>query len=255
MIFVSQRWKVAKEHLSVDCVPDRHGEQKARRDEATIRQEYDKICTRLSELLPVEQSAQVDLQNKLKDLQAELFIISHCSVKPTAIDMSFLSRRKWSAKDKCAVPQFAIFSTKNPTCVLKYGRYRTNVAPWTSEPAVFLQFCGQPIRDVLVNRANYEWGRRGDRLEVEVSLSTTFSGAMPDSTRQLILAAEKAFDNVFIVADAPEWQLQVQQVPLPVRIGDPLVIGQKGQKFWLLDKFLTTAAEDWALSEFTVDHG
>src|SRR5262249_206542 len=73
--------------------------------------------------------------------------------------------------------------------------------------------------------------------------------AIPDPVRAKIKDVRHVLDHVYIVAEAaPDGDYQSHIVRLPAE--DPLVIGQKGDDFWLIDAFDLTPREAY-LCEFT----
>lgn len=87
-----------------------------------------------------------------------------------------------------------------------------------------------------------------------ISLQTTFTGLIPPDIRKKINEAREIFHgNVFVVAEAGEFQLNIT-TPIPQR--DPLVVGYDGnvdsEHLWLIASFDTTPVEE-AIRLYTGD--
>lgn len=81
-----------------------------------------------------------------------------------------------------------------------------------------------------------------------VKLHAKLGGTIPDNIRELIRKEKNNFDKILILAAAPEWSLEAKrQVVIQA---DPLVIGQKRNKYYLLGKFDLTPLEKWLEAEF-----
>ena len=85
-------------------------------------------------------------------------------------------------------------------------------------------------------------------------LTAEFDGILPKSTRELGLAAKHRFSNLYLIVDQQKrWQSTLLRDPAP-RALDPLLIGElkKGsrRRFFLLDQFDLTAAEQYLADEF-----
>jgi hypothetical protein len=88
----------------------------------------------------------------------------------------------------------------------------------------------------------------------KLSLVAEFDGILPKSTREIALVARRRFDNLYLIVDQQRrWQSTVLRDPVP-RALDPLLIGElkKGsrRRFFLLDQFDLTAAEQYLADEF-----
>ena len=90
----------------------------------------------------------------------------------------------------------------------------------------------------------------------KLSLVAEFDGILPKSTRDIALTAKYRFDNLYLIVDQQKrWQSTLLRDPAP-RALDPLLIGElkKGdcRRFFLLDQFDLTAAEQYLADEFAV---
>jgi hypothetical protein len=85
-------------------------------------------------------------------------------------------------------------------------------------------------------------------------LTAEFDGILPKSTREIAVAAQHRFNHLYLVVDQQKrWQSTVLRDPVP-RALDPLLIGElkcgSRRRFFLLDQFDLTAAEQYLADEF-----
>jgi hypothetical protein len=85
-------------------------------------------------------------------------------------------------------------------------------------------------------------------------VTAEFDGLLPKSTREIALAAKQRFNNLYLIVDQQKrWQSTLLRDPVP-RALDPLLIGELRQgsrrRFFLLDQFDLTAAEQYLADEF-----
>jgi hypothetical protein len=101
----------------------------------------------------------------------------------------------------------------------------------------------------------------------QVAATVSWGGRIPDASRAIIQNAQGQFDEVLIVAEINEWKITKKVHPLLffgmlfeasissvlnvlAVIGDPLVIGRRGDIFWLVHEFDTTELESCLAREF-----
>lgn len=106
-------------------------------------------------------------------------------------------------------------------------------------------FLAYLVAESLLNRI-YPWKK--------LVLTAEFDGILPQSTREIALAAKHRFSNLYLIVDQQKrWQSALLRDPVP-RALDPLLIGElrKGsrRRFFLLDQFDLTAAEQYLADEF-----
>jgi hypothetical protein len=87
-----------------------------------------------------------------------------------------------------------------------------------------------------------------------LSLTASFDGLLPAATREKALRARDFFDNLYLVVDQQNrWQSKLLPIPESVLL-DPLLIGEKRKNFqsryYLIDQFELTKAEDYLVAEF-----
>jgi len=81
-----------------------------------------------------------------------------------------------------------------------------------------------------------------------VRLRTSFTGMIPNETRERIAKWKETFpDEIYIVNEA-SWRFE--SLPRPL-FGDPLVIGAKSGRYYLIDVFDPTTLESYIAKEFT----
>lgn len=86
-------------------------------------------------------------------------------------------------------------------------------------------------------------------------ISARFGGILPEEVRALSFRARNSalFDEVFILAEVPKWQIKDTGTPLLSRDGDPLLIGHEGGRFWLLAAFDVTPVEEYVAREYATN--
>ncbi|HEY0793073.1 MAG TPA: hypothetical protein VGD78_18555 [Chthoniobacterales bacterium] len=87
-----------------------------------------------------------------------------------------------------------------------------------------------------------------------LSLSATFDGLLPKETRDKARRARHLFDQLYLVVDQQtRWKSDLLPVPTSALL-DPLLIGEKREQFrsryYLIDQFELTQAEDYLRAEF-----
>jgi hypothetical protein len=87
-------------------------------------------------------------------------------------------------------------------------------------------------------------------------LTAEFNGILPKKTREKARAAKEQFDKLYLVVDQQHrWNSVLLPDPSP-RILDPLLIGELqqdcGRKYYLIDQFDLTEAEQYLADEFAV---
>ena len=87
-------------------------------------------------------------------------------------------------------------------------------------------------------------------------MTAEFDGILPKQTREKALAGKSQFDRLYVIIDQQHrWKSALLPDPRP-RALDPLLIGELSQgrcrKFYLIDQFDLTAAEQYLADEFAV---
>lgn len=214
-----------------------------------VEQEYrNRICAQHAVL-------QQSLVSRLMGLKEELgraeFDNSCLAAGYRRIDMSFMSKRKLSEKFQCELPLFAMFTTSDSRCSLMARAERESTCvseSRSSVPFIFGKLQAE-VGAILARRASdsLDWQR-----ERQVTISAKFAGAIPDDVRYKIPAAQAVFPEIFIVTEAPEWEIETFETlyrdeyswnelkPLSTPEGGALLVGKRGDNFWLIAVFRLT---------------
>lgn len=173
----------------------------------------------------------------------------HIDAKYARIDMSFMRRRRQPRQYDCPLPHFGLFSFTDPACVLEASNQHVLL-----KPAVLLRWWSD-LTEKLVSQARGHCARR--RLEkATFGLKADFGaaligGSFDDQVRRQIRQAEPDFEELYLVAEAPDWAYSLEVVrPKPLAIADPLVVGRNGEYFWLVALFDLTSSEEYIRREF-----
>jgi hypothetical protein len=81
-----------------------------------------------------------------------------------------------------------------------------------------------------------------------VRLRTSFTGMIPNETRERINKWKTTFPNDIYIVNEASWKLESPPRPL---FGDPLVIGAKAGRYYLIDVFDPTTLESYIAKEFS----
>ncbi len=164
----------------------------------------------------------------------------------------------WRRK-KDGLPSLAIFGLDSPVCKFSAARRQRyndwGVSRGTANSFVTTPILPKPLRVYYDDIAKLLQRRRssGQRL-ASATISVRFAGVIPPATREKIRKSLPVFDQVFILAEAPDWkatQRRRRVKPVPMPIGDPLVVGYKAGQLFLIDTFDTTPVENYIAQEFT----
>lgn len=153
-------------------------------------------------------------------------------------------------------PRFAVYSLDSPKCEVEVaiGLWGTHVSidrRSVLQPSVSgilskpLTSCFEIIRKKVTKD---EDGEDPFYLpsHTRYSFTSKFKGIIPEDVRQTINYSKKLFGNrIYLVAEADNWKGR------KVDTEDPLVIGVRGNKCFLLDEFDCTKMEHYVKSEFT----
>ena len=87
-------------------------------------------------------------------------------------------------------------------------------------------------------------------------MTAEFDGILPKQTREKAVAAKSHFDRLYVIIDQQHrWKSALLPDPRP-RALDPLLVGELSQgrsrKFFLIDQFDLTEAEQYLADEFAV---
>lgn len=158
-------------------------------------------------------------------------------------------------RDKRGYPRLAVFSLNSPKFSIaskheerfdgERVRHRSKA---TFSPALppAMHRCYDDVVQTLK-------GMKDTRGRIQnVVLSTAFRGLIPAEARQAIRQAQGEFKEVFLIAEAMQWELRKKPVPQPRRANpDPLVVGYDGENFWLVTSFDLTPLEKFVEGNFS----
>lgn len=278
--------EIQREQVAVEHLPAQYASPGKSRSSAQVQLEIQQntelravLEARFKEsvaaLLPVEASLRSALENeynsrsgkaynRIQALQREL-VQAKLDEQYQPIDMSFMKKRKWSQKHQCVLPLFAMFDIDNASCIMEghstRGGHTGTINQWSlAQPQILLQLCSETT-SMLQKRAMQDIPSYSSQA---YAISAKFAGAIPADVRKQIAAAKPQFEHVYLVTESPEWELEhfkgtengvrthLHTPPIPQQ-RDPLVIGEKQGKFWLIAAFDTTPAEEYVRKEFTLD--
>lgn len=225
------------------------------RPASVVKAEVDALEKRSVSLLGVEQVQADVIQDRIaelkQDLLASLFIESERQ-PPPLLSPEILTWRHPKRIKGVPVPRLAPISIDSPCCRFSASRL------------TFVRTLGYadnvpgPLSDYY---ADIQEGlaRRVARLRTRaVELSWRFEGVIPDEIRERIVEHVDDFGEgeIILVADAPleTWRFRERRAELearPARLLDPLVVGLKAGRLWLLDAFDPTPIERYAADEFS----
>lgn len=199
--------------------------------------EIARLKARDAKLLPVEQ----EVKNAIKRHISEL-ACARLDAKYPRLNLGFLSFR-----NKRRQPQFGVFSTQDPSTkvILDSDGRVQNVLPFNGI-----------AKHYLPTAFKCDHGYRNTALRTE------FNGSIPDEARESIDEAREDFkydseyeylidrernvkSGIGIIAAVDRWE--EEKIP----IADPLVVGIKGGRAWLICSFDLAPIEDYVLGTFT----
>ncbi len=189
------------------------------------------------------------IRSEIAILTAELALATY-DLNYKRIDMAFLSMRKTSKRLGQPVPMFSVF------CPFKHDSSRCTL--WASA-RVFHRESGTSIPYQLAHYFHLPAMEAHARKiigwkiwqQVTVSLTARFTGVIPAEIKAKMDKSQKIFDEIVIVTEAPDWEMTTRCEVIPLVKRDPLVIGRKGDHFWLIDIFDVTPMEEYVSKEFT----
>lgn len=193
------------------------------------------------------------------------------------IDLEFLRMRKkgW--------PRFAVYNLNSPIAFIETRAHRRN-SPWNPATEYFygssyqtqqyyrrgtdgVKTLGRNIFDEYFTDIFNKFKKRCKKkkrirraffnfeLDVSFRIQTKFNALIPTKVRKEIEEARKTFNkSIYLIGEADKWTLKEEVKVTPVRPVDPLVIGVKGMKAFLISSFDLAPVEDMVIREFTTDH-
>jgi len=152
-------------------------------------------------------------------------------------------------RDKQGFPRLAVFSLESPNFEITIkGSYDDYGRRWRRvlEPKLpkDMKECYDDVFRKLSKIAK--------QARKTTSLRTQFTMLIPQAAKKEIARARKEFKEIFVVAEAPCWDLKQVAIPKPKPKPDPLVVGYDGINYWLITAFDLTSLENYIKAEFCV---
>lgn len=181
-------------------------------------------------------------------------VVAKIDARYNRIDMRFM--RQLRLQDGYWVPVFAAFEFNAIPAVFtkivpkrfleKMSECRiwvTSSGGFQTSPVFFEDLLNDGVEQIKQCVKN-----KGGDSYVVTNFKVAFTGKFPEETRQKIQQARKLGLRTFVVSEVPNWSITEKRIPIPE---DPLVIGYKAGRYWLIDKFDLTPTERWVAEEFT----
>lgn len=205
---------------------------------------------RMNAFLPVEQEAKTRAEQEY--VKARDGLRSAHLTQELGYPMLGLEPLSWTNKGKHGIlyPKLALVSFSNPNFVVEA---RSNSgSPWSRFPSADLpeklrtayEPAARSLRQYVVARPWRE----------SAQIQFTFSGVIPDETRVKIADALATFGReMYMLVDAPveSWKLSTERKERPRLDLDPLVVGFRHDRLFLIDSFDPTPIEKYIEMEFT----
>lgn len=193
-----------------------------------------------------EEDAREELQRHIFSLQRQVLSLENGrSAYRKFANLDFF---KW--RDKQGFPKIVLFSTHSPKFSME-ARSSSKHIHFNCWVPPRIEKLYEDVAEMLRAKANQ---RRWFRDKI-VTLKCSYSGVIPEETRQNIQRAKKVFENyhqcLFILAEGVNFSIEEEEVPIPVT-GDPLVVGWDGADLWLIDRFDLSSIERLIATEFTL---
>jgi hypothetical protein len=204
------------------------------------------LGSRLGKMFDVEVEAKKIMERRLRGAELELRIREQATViNMPVLDPSFLS---WKRSD--LLPIFAVYSLSSPLAKIRFSAMDLSIAMNVVNRRlghVDGNFEVDPPLPRCITDYYLDFGLRstmgslcvGEGASI-IEISALYSGTMPEEICDRIEQTKHLFENVFIIAHAPEWKIDVV-----ARIaGDPLVVGVKDGILWLIGSYDLTPTEE-----------
>ena len=243
-----------------------------------LEKEAQKLTTQITQIrnkkfLPIESGDEklkpvlLALQNSLYKTRDEINaekkvqegIVEHRAMAkagyPDQLDLSFLGMTKFQErklfgllKRKYKVPAFIVVDVEDhgKTCDV------TIDIGFSRHPLVRTNLPGKmhdAFKGAFSEIAKIPWIK-----PVWIELSAVYDGTMPDDTRDKIqkLLHKGLFDNIFIIAESPEWKINIQSFTSAK--ADPIVIGwsKKTQQVYIIDVYDPTDLEKYISEQWGI---
>lgn len=187
---------------------------------------------------------------------------------------------KREPKIKVILPRFAVYSLDSPECVvamiIESQRYCDwSRRRWTGKIRCIEQSVERPklpkeLSDPLVTAISInendsplirsDTGKRDDKYALSsnylssldrhrYTYSSQFAGGIPRDVKNELKVAKKTFGkHLYVIAEVDSWKdKEIRDLP---STGDPLIVGVKAQRCFLISEFNCTTIEDYVCKEF-----
>lgn len=193
-----------------------------------IVQRQSTLTIKYDDLLPIERSTFHTLKtNKLAQEFRE-------------IDMSFLSMTVKQQSVLPIVPKFSIFHV--------FGDDIFSL--WLRREGFLV--CGSTLSNKKLEKFFIDVYKTIGKQSTNFSINrliSKFIGIIPSEIKDSIKEHKSKFDNLYLVKEADNWTFKSEPIPQPPS-PDPLIIGEKNNKYYLISQFDLTNIEKYIVSEF-----
>ena len=93
--------------------------------------------------------------------------------------------------------------------------------------------------------------RATNSLNISRKFSHKFSGIIPSNIREIATNEKKNFGNIYLIEEAYNWKIDDSVTIQKKQNPDPLIVGSKDGKYFLLAKFDVTPLENLIATEYT----
>ena len=201
-------------------------------------------------LLPIEKAAHAKLGERIQELTGEIKLAKQDFVSLMKYrGYKRLSHEPLQWRNHQNAPRLILFSIDSPVFA-----FFANTSVARVDGAVTVETGCLPAlpaalqchyADVLTMMEN--WARKQKK---STTISTEFTGVIPESAKMHIAHARTIFPQLFLLAEVKAWR-QEERAPTEV---DPLVVGFMNDSLWLVHAFDTTPTEEYIQREFTFNH-
>lgn len=222
-----------------------------------IGAEAKSLAGKAATLLPVEEHTRVAITKRMEELRLEadrlgFYAEAGLPMIPTEVltwRQNYHLSHNYTGRVRnieLALPKLALVSVdaQRPQFGFGSGDFRGDrcriIGPVPSDLIPLYNDCL-----VSLTSANH----RADKL---ISAYFTYTGAIPDSTREKIAEVREAghfrSGGMFLLCEADVWTVEAKTVP---RVVDPIVVGFKHEALWMIDVFDPTPVEQYIALEFS----
>lgn len=192
-------------------------------------------------LLPVIRSKKTEVVKRVRQLESldKLNQYAVFSLEPLT----------W--RNKQGFPRLAVFSLESPDFELAIIRSHSS---WDSHRSRWRQKVDPKLPQEMMDCYKDVLGKLSALAKQNkkvARLRAQFGMLIPQAVKEEIVRVRGEFKEIFIVAEAPRWDLKLTAIPKPQN-KDPLVVGYDGVNYWLIATFGPTPLEKYIKAEFCV---